>query len=286
MAEGTFGERLADAVTRCGPLCVGIDPSADLLARWGLPDDGAGLAAFGVRCVEALAGVVGVVKPQVAFFERHGSSGIAALEVTLAAAREAGMVTLADAKRGDVDSTMAAYAEAWLSDDSPLAADAVTAHPYLGLGALAPMVTLAQTTGRAVLVVVRSSNPEGRPLQQAVTADGALVEDDLLTRIAALNDGELAGAEPGRPLGAVGAVIGATLEPGRFDLAGLRGPVLAPGLGAQGASPADVVRRFARCPEGTLVASASRSVLSHGPDPGALADAASVLQGEFAGSRV
>ncbi|HEY5245264.1 MAG TPA: orotidine-5'-phosphate decarboxylase, partial [Acidimicrobiales bacterium] len=129
-----FGERLVDAVARSGPLCAGIDPSAALLGAWGLPDDADGLRAFGAACVEAFAGAVPVVKPQVAFYERHGSAGLAALETLIAEASAAGLLVVADAKRGDIDSTSEAYADAWLGRSSRLAADAVTATPYLGLG--------------------------------------------------------------------------------------------------------------------------------------------------------
>ena len=155
-----------------GPLCAGIDPSAALLNEWGLSDDAEGLRSFCRTCVEAFAGTVAVIKPQVAFFERHGSAGMAELERLIAEATAAGLIVIADAKRGDIDSTAEAYADAWLGAASPFAADAVTAHPYLGLGALAPLVRLAAANGRGVLVVARSSNPEGRGLQQAVTADG------------------------------------------------------------------------------------------------------------------
>ena len=155
--------------------------------EWGLSDDAKGLRTFCRTCVEAFAGAVAVIKPQVAFFERHGSAGMAELESLIAEATAAGLIVIADAKRGDIDSTAEAYADAWLGDASPLAADAVTAHPYLGLGALAPLVRRAAANGRGVLVVARSSNPEGRGLQQAVTADGTGVEDMLLGEIAALN---------------------------------------------------------------------------------------------------
>ncbi len=212
-----------------------------LLAAWGLSDDATGLRAFCRTCVEAFAGTVAVIKPQVAFFERHGSAGMAELERLIAEATAAGLIVIADAKRGDIDSTAAAYADAWLGDASPLAADAVTAHPYLGLGALAPLVRLAARNGRGVLVVARSSNPEGRGLQQAVTAEGTAVEDMLLADVAALN------GSPDVPTGTVGVVVGATLEPSAFALSQLGGVILAPGLGAQGAGPADVARRFAGC---------------------------------------
>ena len=168
----SFGDRVAAAVRATGPLCAGIDPSAALLAEWGLSDDAEGLRSFCRTCVEAFAGTVAVIKPQVAFFERHGSAGMAELERLIAEASAAGLIVIADAKRGDIDSTAEAYADAWLGEASPLAADAVTAHPYLGLGALAPLVRLAAANGRGVLVVARSSNPEGRGLQQAVTSGG------------------------------------------------------------------------------------------------------------------
>lgn len=256
-----FGDRVAAAVRATGPLCAGIDPSPELLHDWGLTDDARGLRSFAQTCIEAFAGEVGVVKPQAAFFERHGAAGMAELERLVADARNAGLVVIIDAKRGDIDSTAQAYADAWLGDTSPLAGDAVTAHPYLGLGALLPLVHLAAGNGRGVIVVVRSSNPEGRGLQQAVTAVGTSVEDTLLAEIAALNGS----AEV--PAGTVGAVIGATLPRSEFPLDQLRGVILAPGLGAQGAGPADVAERFAGCAPGSVLPSSSRGLLRHGPDP-------------------
>ena len=183
----SFGDRVAAAVATTGPLCAGIDPSSGLLEAWGLRDNAEGLRSFCAICVEAFAGVVGVVKPQVAFFERHGSAGLAELERLVAEAAAAGLIVIADAKRGDIDSTAAAYADAWLGGASSLAGDAMTVHPYLGLGALAPLVHLASANGKGVIVVVRSSNPEGRDLQQAVTSAGPAVEDMLLAEIAELN---------------------------------------------------------------------------------------------------
>jgi orotidine-5'-phosphate decarboxylase len=279
--DGTvgFGARVAAAVARTGPLCAGIDPSGELLAAWGLGDDGPGLREFGLRCVEAFAGVVPVVKPQVAFFERRGSAGMAALEALLAEARSAGLLVVADAKRGDIGSTMEAYAQAWLDPDSPLRADAVTAAPYLGLGALQPMVDLAGSTGRGVLVVSRSSNPEGRSLQLARTerGRGPAVEDMLLSGIAELNR---SGRIPG---GTVGAVVGATLGPSEFHLADLGGVILAPGLGAQGGTAAGVGALFGECPPGSVLASSSRSLLVAGPEVSALGEAATKARDEIAG---
>ena len=189
-AEG-LAATVTAAVARAGPLCAGIDPSGALLDRWGLPDSADGLRSFGLSCVEAFAGTVPVIKPQVAFFERWGSAGIGALESVIVAAREAGLLVIADAKRGDIGSTMEAYASAWLDPASPLAADAVTLVPYLGIGALRPAIDLAAASGRGAIVVVRSSNPEGRSIQEATTAagpghgpGGPSVEDALLGAIA------------------------------------------------------------------------------------------------------
>jgi orotidine-5'-phosphate decarboxylase len=252
-----FGERVVEAVGATGPLCAGLDPSAAVLAAWGLPDDAGGLRDFGARCVEALAGVVPVVKPQVAFFERHGAAGMAALEAVMAEATSAGLLVIADAKRGDIGSTAEAYAQAWY--DGPLAADAVTAHPYLGYGTLAPMVAAARRTGRGLLVVVASSNPEGRSLQEAVTAAGNSVEEALFGEIAGSNRDE------GAAVGSVGAVVGATRAPPGVPLASVGGVLLAPGVGAQGATAADVGALFEGCAPGTVLPSVSRELLSAGP---------------------
>jgi orotidine-5'-phosphate decarboxylase len=279
MKEGTmqhsFRDRVTEAVSRTGPLCAGIDPSAQLLHDWGLSDDALGLRRFCQICVDGFAGTVGVVKPQVTFFERHGSAGMAELERLIVEAREAGLLVIADAKRGDIDSTAAAYADAWVGSESPLAADAVTVHPYLGLAALAPLIELAGRTGRGVIVVTRSSNPEGRALQEALTAAGPSVEDMLLAEIAAWND------NPAIPAGTVGAVIGATLPQSAFALSQLGGVILAPGLGAQGARPSDVAGRFAGCAPGTVLASSSRSLLGTGPDPVLLRKGAAALVQEL-----
>jgi orotidine-5'-phosphate decarboxylase len=269
MTEG-FTDRVVRAVSVTGPLCAGIDPTPELLGQWGLADTPEGLRSFGLGCVEAFAGVVPVVKPQVAFFERMGSAGVAVLEEVLGACRDAGLLTIADAKRGDIGSTMEAYAAAWLNPASPLVADAMTALPYLGLGALRPAFELAATGGKGVIVVVRSSNPEGRSLQEARTASGAgpSVEDMLLAEIAALNDGGL--SVPG----SVGAVIGVTRTPSEFDLAGLGGVILAPGVGFQGGTAEGAGRLFSGCAPGTVLPNVSRSLLVSGPDVNSLREAA------------
>jgi orotidine-5'-phosphate decarboxylase len=275
-ATTSFGARVAEAVGRLGPLCAGIDPSAALLEAWGLGDDVTGLRSFCGTCVEAFGGVVPVIKPQVAFFERHGSAGMGELERLLVDAREAGLLVLADAKRGDIDTTAAAYADAWLGEGSTLAADAVTVQPYLGLAALAPLLHMAGRTGRGVIVVARSSNPEGRLIQEAVTRSGDSVEESLLAEIAAWN------GSAGIPAGTVGAVVGATLAKSVFPLSQLGGIILAPGLGAQGAQLDDIADRFGDCAPGTVIASTSRALLATGPNPAELRRAATMLSGELA----
>ena len=134
--------------------------------------------------MEAFTGVVPVVKPQVAFFERRGSAGLAALEAVMAEARAAGLLVIADAKRGDIGTTTAAYAGAWLDPDSPLGADALTAVPYLGLGSLQPLFDRAAVHGRGVIVVVRSSNPRAGSSKRpgADGGRGPAVEDMLLAQ--------------------------------------------------------------------------------------------------------
>jgi orotidine-5'-phosphate decarboxylase len=259
-------------VSATGPLCAGIDPSSSLLGEWGLPDSADGLLEFGLRCVDAFAGAVPVVKPQVAFFERMGAAGLGALETVIVRAREAGLLVIADAKRGDIGSTSAAYASAWLDPDSPLASDAMTAVAYMGLGAIQPMIDLAQAHGNGVIVVARSSNPEGQLLQAATDSNGRSIADGLLADIAERN-----AAAPG----AIGAVIGATLEPSQFSLPGLGGPILAPGVGAQGGTATDIASLFKGCPPGSVLPGVSRSVLALGPDVAALRRAALDVRDEM-----
>ncbi|MFJ9410169.1 orotidine-5'-phosphate decarboxylase [Streptomyces sp. NPDC101393] len=265
-AQEPFGARLRRAMDERGPLCVGIDPHASLLADWGLNDDVAGLARFTRTVVEALADRVAVLKPQSAFFERFGSRGIAVLETAVEEARERGALVLMDAKRGDIGSTMGAYAATYLDKDSPLFSDAVTVSPYLGYGSLRPALEAARVSGAGVFVLALTSNPEGAEVQRALRADGSTVAATMLGHLAAEN----AGAEP---LGSVGAVVGATLgDLSAFDL-GINGPLLAPGIGAQGATPADLPGVFGDAVR-NVVPSVSRGVLRHGPDTAALRAAA------------
>ncbi|WP_225845593.1 orotidine-5'-phosphate decarboxylase [Streptomyces sp. HPF1205] len=272
-APEPFGARLRRAMDTRGPLSVGIDPHASLLAAWGLGDDVAGLERFAMTVVEALGERVAVLKPQSAFFERFGSRGVAVLERAVAAARQAGALVLMDAKRGDIGSTMAAYAATYLDKDSPLFSDAVTLSPFLGFGSLRPALDAARISGAGVFVLALTSNPEGAEVQRAAGADGRSVAQVVLDHIAAENAGEIAAGTAGaRPLGSVGAVVGATLGRAGADLA-VGGPLLAPGIGAQGATPEDLPGLFGAA-AGDVVPSVSRDVLRHGPDAAALRNAA------------
>ncbi|WP_181766582.1 orotidine-5'-phosphate decarboxylase [Streptomyces albidus (ex Kaewkla and Franco 2022)] len=267
--EEPFGARLRRVMDARGPLCVGIDPHAGLLADWGLNDDVAGLERFTRTVVEALAGRVAVLKPQSAFFERFGSRGIAVLERAVTESRDAGALVVMDAKRGDIGSTMAAYADAFLDPSSALFSDALTVSPYLGFGSLAPAVDRARESGCGLFVLALTSNPEGAEVQHAVRADGRSVAATVLRHLAAENEG----AEPLGSFGAVvGATLGGTLRESDVDLA-VNGPLLAPGLGAQGATAADLPRVFGDA-VGNVVPSISRGVLRHGPSAGPLRAAA------------
>lgn len=260
-----FGARLRRAMDERGPLCVGVDPHASLLAEWGLTDDVAGLERFSRTVVEAVADRVAALKPQSAFFERFGSRGVAVLERTVEEARAAGALVIMDAKRGDIGSTMAAYAESFLRKDAPLFSDALTVSPYLGYGSLRPAVDLARESGAGLFVLALTSNPEGAEVQHAVRPDGRTVGATVLAHLAEENAGQT-------PLGSFGAVVGATLgDLSSYDLQ-VGGPLLAPGIGAQGATPADLPQVFGAAVR-NVVPSVSRGVLRHGPDVVALRDA-------------
>lgn len=264
--QSSFGSRLREAIRDRSPFCLGVDPTASLLAGWGLGDDVAGLRRFCAAVDEAVGDRLAVVKPQSAYFERHGSAGVAILEDFCAAVHRRGVLVILDVKRGDIGSTAAAYAEAYVGEHSLLHADAMTVLPYMGMGAIASMVDVALGAGAGLFVVTRSSNPEGREIQTAATGTGT-VEGSVVEAIAAWNATAPAGA-----LGSIGAVFAANQGPAPgIDLAAMNGPFLVPGLGFQGGSYDEVGTLFAGCSD-RLVVSASRSVLAHGPDPAALAE--------------
>ena len=259
-----FGHRLLVALEERGPLCVGVDPHPGLLQAWGLEDNADGLRTFAMTVVEALGEQVAVLKPQSAFFERHGSAGVAVLEQVVLAGRSAGALVLLDVKRGDIGSTMQGYADAYLAPGSPLCADAITVSPYLGFGSLDPVLDTAAAHAAGVFVLALTSNPEGAEVQQARTGPRT-VAGAVLAAVRRRN----AGAEP---VGSVGVVVGANLEHTDEDL-DVHGPILAPGFGAQGGTGADLRRLFAAVREKVLP-STSRGVLAAGPDPASLRAAA------------
>ncbi|MDR2381067.1 MAG: orotidine-5'-phosphate decarboxylase [Bifidobacteriaceae bacterium] len=262
-----FGERLATAFRERSHLAVGIDPAAGALGAWGLPDTPAGLERFAAGILEAAwEGGAAAIKPQAAFFERHGAGGIGVLERLLARAREMGLLTILDVKRGDIGSTMEGYAQAYLAATAPLAADAVTLSPYLGFGSLRPALDAAARTGRGVFVLAFTSNPEGLSVQRATSPAGIAVGDAMIQAAAAANAGAT-------PMGSVGLVIGATI--GSFSPVGaelitqVNGPILAPGVGAQGAGPAQLADLFGKVRH-LVLATSSRAVAAAGPPKGAL----------------
>ena len=263
----TFGRRLADLIDTRGRLCVGIDPHPALLDAWGLTDSAVGLERFALTAAEVLAGTVAVVKPQSAFFERHGSAGIAVLERTIQTCRDLGALVLLDVKRGDIGSTAQAYADAYLHPAGPLSVDAVTVSPYLGFGSVQPFIDAAVAHERGVFVLAMTSNPEAPQFQQAATSDGRTVAATVLDEVASSN----AGAEP---VGSIGVVVGATVEPvatsAMFDV---NGPILVPGYGAQGGTAEDIKTLLGPAARWALPSS-SRAILEAGPDREALLAAA------------
>lgn len=267
----SFGQRLLDAADNHGRLCVGIDPHADLLRKWGLGDNLAGLREFTSICVEAFAGHVALIKPQVAFFERFGSAGFQVLEDALAEIRAADSLTVADAKRGDIGSTMAGYAEAWLDDEAPLRADAVTVSPYLGVGSLQPVFEKASDTGRGVFVLAATSNPEALALQNTKTAAGKTVAQTVVDLCAQRNSDDTPGS--------VGVVVGATVaDPPHLNE--LNGPVLMPGVGTQGGGSNDV-DRIGHGVRQWIFPNVSRTVLTAGPKVADLRKQALWLASDF-----
>lgn len=265
-----FGERLAGAIALRGPLCVGIDPHEYLLDDWGLPQSSIGVHEFGMRVLEACVGEVGVIKPQVAFYERHGSGGYRALEDLLSAARDQGILVIADAKRGDLGSTLSAYAEGWLTPGSPLEADAVTVSPYLGFGSLEVVFEAAQEAGKGAFVLAATSNPEAAALQTSVVREGEDSGSTVAGAIASQVTRHNSAISSGARLGSIGVVLGATVDFDRLGvdvdaLAASPGtPILAPGFGHQGARVENLRALFGASAPNTLVAE-SRSILEAGP---------------------
>ncbi|MDU7360903.1 MAG: orotidine-5'-phosphate decarboxylase [Propionibacteriaceae bacterium] len=253
MVKVSFRSRLDATVAARGNACVGIDPMPSVLDAWGVSHDAAGVEKVARGIVEVLGERAAVFKPQSAFFEPFGAEGIRVLERVLADIAEAGALSILDVKRGDIGSSMRGYAEAYLVDDAPLAADAITVSPYLGVGALTPAFELAHDNGRGVYVLARTSNPDGGDIQTAHTREGSVAQHvlDTLTELNPSLDGLL------------GVVLGATqtdlgCDPSRFN-----GSILAPGIGAQGATMASLEGVFGAT-YSSVLPTASRQVIGGG----------------------
>ncbi|AXE54544.1 orotidine-5'-phosphate decarboxylase [Aurantimicrobium sp. MWH-Uga1] len=263
MNELGFGDRLQAAFQQFGHLCVGIDPHPFLLNEWEFDDTFVSLREFSLRVIDACVGHVGIIKPQVAFYERHGAKGMEALEYIIRRAREAGLLVISDCKRGDIGSTMEAYAQAWLTPGWNLESDAITVSPYLGSGALSQTVDYALSNNKGVFILAATSNPEAALLQTAQVTQG--VHQGKTVAAAMLSD-VARWATEATPHNSVGAVLGATLN---LPSLGIQSddypalPVLAPGFGFQGARVEDAKSLFGNLST-NLIVSETRSVLSAG----------------------
>ena len=279
-----FGDRLAAAMDEYGPLCAGIDPHPSLLQAWGLEDSAESLRTFTTAVSEGCAPYAAALKPQVALFERHGSAGLAVLEELFARAAEDRVLIVADAKRGDIGSTMKAYADAWLSTSSPLGTDSVTLSPYLGFESLRPALDAATANQRGTFVLALTSNPEGKSVQHVGKAeDTGAVAKQVIAAATAENT-----AQTWERMGSCGLVVGATvgeaLRELAIDLSTFNGPILSPGYGAQGASAEDLYRIFAGV-ESQVLVNSSRGVLSAGPQLADLARAAQSARDDLVRAR-
>jgi len=263
-----FADRLAQMVARRrSQLVVGLDPQLDLLpvelraaAQLGRADAADACARFCTGLIDAVAPYVVGVKPQIAFFELLGADGMRVFEQVCDYARAAGLLVVADAKRGDIGSTARAYATAFLEprEGGPPLADAVTVNTYLGRDSLEPFVAACRRAGGGLFCLVKTSNRGGSDVQDLVLSDGRPVWHHVAMLVAELGE-ELVGDHG---LSSVGAVVGATFPRAVGDARRLlpQAVLLLPGVGAQGATPADVARAFTSGPASALV-TVSRSVI-------------------------
>ncbi|HUG60668.1 MAG TPA: orotidine-5'-phosphate decarboxylase [Methylomirabilota bacterium] len=277
MPIAPFADRFARVADARSPLCVGIDPAPETLQVWDLPYSAEGVRVFGLEMVEALGDRIGVFKPQVAFYERFGWRGLKALEEVMRHIRSAEALALADVKRMDIGHTLEAYAAAWIGPDAGIEADAITLGAYMGSGSLAPVVARAAEHGAGLFVVVRSSNPEGADLQTARREDERTVAEALADDLARFNSGRL--GESG--VGPVGAVVGATIDDAEAILDRLRTElILAPGIGAQGATMADIRARFGHSAGRRTLPNVSRQIAHAGPSRSGLRELTDRLRDE------
>jgi orotidine-5'-phosphate decarboxylase len=259
LLTSSFGQRLVDVFAQRGQLCIGLDPSLEQLHKWGLPINAIGAQEFCYQVMAGSEGLVGILKPQVAFFEQFGSDGFSSLEKVLRRAQDSGFLVIADAKRGDIGSTMAGYATAWLSSEAPFIADALTVSPYLGADSLEETVSLAEENLRGIFLLAATSNPEGKELQASKGESGSSVASSIVSFASKHNP---------RFLGSVGVVIGAQSDLHSFGIDSVElsnTPILAPGFGAQGAKLGDVKGLFGDLAK-SVIYNVSRSVAGDSPD--------------------
>lgn len=254
-----FADRLVAATEEYGPLCVGLDPHAGRIPDLFGGDTPDGVEAWGLAMVEVAKGRTGVIKPQSAFYERHGWQGMRALTRILEAAREADLTVLMDAKRGDIGSTAAGYAAAFLAKDAPFPSDALTVNPYMGLDTLEPHVKAAEENGKGVIVLARTSNP-GSADFQSKSLEGAPLFERIVEALSPMVE-RLKGDSGWSGLMLVTGATGPQ-EARRLRELAPHALFLVPGYGAQGAGAADAMSGFVlrgnRLSGG--VVSASRSV--------------------------
>ncbi len=257
----TFAEKFFELSIVRSSLCLGVDPTSQLLQDWGLPDSVSGLSCFCETVMDAADGNLAIIKPQSAFFERFGPEGISVLASLIRNIRDQGALSLLDCKRGDIGTTIEAYADAYLGCSSPFNVDAITVSPYLGVQALKPVFLKANETSTGIFVVVRSSNPEGRSLQNAMLPNGISVADLIADEITKFNCSVTNG------IGPVGAVVGATITTSEAQTLNRlsHSLILAPGIGAQGASFKDMARAFGGRVK-NVIPSISRGILKEGPN--------------------
>jgi orotidine-5'-phosphate decarboxylase len=262
----SFSRKLEAAFSSQGQLCVGIDPHESLLADNGFDISAAGVEQFSFKMLDQLQDVVSIIKPQVSFFERFGSEGFRSLENVLREANDRGLLVIADAKRGDIGSTMEAYGQAWLAKSAPFVCDALTVNPYLGVGALSSAVEFASERGKGLFVLAATSNEEGTALQLSIN-DGASVASQVAQEVQTLN---LNTAASNTKFGSVGLVVGATVDLKKMGLEtmnngrpNLRTTILAPGFGFQGANLSSAKEIFGDL-SGDVIYTVSRSALRNG----------------------
>lgn len=260
----TFSNKLERAFDSKGQLCVGIDPHDELLVENGFSLDVEGLKEFSFSMLEQLTDSVSIIKPQVAFFEKYGPGGFLVLQELLSEASRRGFLVIVDAKRGDIGTTMQAYADAWLAKDAPFICDALTVSPYLGVDSLSDAAAVAAERGKALFVLSATSNPEASDLQKAQVATGT-VASMVWNQVAELNS---VIAQSASKYGNIGVVLGATTNPAEFKIElktsdKLKTPILAPGFGAQGAKLSEARLIYGDSAD-QVIFSISRSALREG----------------------